>query len=95
MTLSVIRDVHAWEALDSRGKPTVAAVVELADGARGRAVVPSGASTGSHEAVELRDGGDRYGCYGVLGAVASANGELRDRIIGLDATDQSEVDAAL
>ncbi len=95
MTLSAIRDVHAWEALDSRGKPTVAAVVELADGARGRAVVPSGASTGGHEAVERRDGGDRYGGYGVLGAVASANGELRDRIIGIDATDQQAVDAAL
>ncbi len=95
MTLSAIRDVHAWEALDSRGKPTVAAVVELADGARGRAVVPSGASTGGHEAVERRDGGDRYGGHGVLGAVASANGELRDRIIGLDATDQSAVDSAL
>lgn len=95
MTLSAIRDVHAWEALDSRGKPTVAAVVELADGARGRAVVPSGASTGGHEAVERRDGGDRYGGEGVLGAVASANTELRDRIIGLDATDQQAVDAAL
>lgn len=95
MTLSAIRDVHAWEALDSRGKPTVAAVVELADGARGRAVVPSGASTGGHEAVERRDGGDRYGGQGVLGAVAAANTELRDRIIGIDATDQQAVDAAL
>jgi enolase len=95
MTLSTIRNVYAWEALDSRGKPTVAAVVELADGARGRAVVPSGASTGGHEAFERRDGGDRYGGQGVLGAVASANGELRDRIIGLDATDQQAVDAAL
>ena len=95
MTVSAICDVHAWEALDSRGKPTVAAVVELADGARGRAVVPSGASTGGHEAVERRDGGDRYGGNGVLGAVGSANGELRDRIIGLDATDQGAVDAAL
>jgi enolase len=95
MTLSAIRDVHAWEALDSRGKPTVAAAVELADGARGRAVVPSGASTGGHEAVERRDGGDRYGGQGVLGAVAAANTELRDRIIGLDATDQQAVDAAL
>lgn len=95
MTLSTIREVHAWEALDSRGKPTVAAVVELADGARGRAVVPSGASTGGHEAVERRDGGERYAGYGVLGAVASANGELRDRVIGLDALDQEAVDAAL
>ena len=95
MTLSTIRAVHAWEALDSRGKPTVAAVVELADGARGRAVVPSGASTGGHEAVERRDGGNRYGGHGVRGAVASANGELRDRIVGLDATDQGAVDFAL
>ena len=95
MTVSTIRDVHAWEALDSRGRPTVAAVVELAGGARGRAVVPSGASTGGHEAVERRDGGERYGGYGVLGAVSSANGELRDRIVGLDAVDHGAVDAAL
>lgn len=95
MIRSTIRDVHAWEALDSRGKPTVAALVELVDGARGRAVVPSGASTGGHEAVERRDGGNRYGGMGVLGAVATANGELRDRIIGIDATDQEAVDAAL
>ena len=95
MTASTIHNVHAWEALDSRGKPTVAATIELSDGSRGRAVVPSGASTGGHEAVERRDGGERYRGQGVLGAVASANGELRDRIIGLDADDQQAVDTAL
>lgn len=95
MILTKILDVHAWEALDSRGRPTVAAVVELEDGARGRAVVPSGASTGGHEAVERRDGDRRYAGQGVLGAVASANGELRDRLIGLDAANQESVDEAL
>lgn len=95
MALTSIREVYAWEALDSRGKPTVAAVVELNGGARGRAVVPSGASTGGHEAVELRDGGNRYRGQGVAKAVASANGILRDLVLGLDAADQSSVDATL
>lgn len=93
--LSAIADVHAGEALDSRGKPTVAATVTLKNGVAGRAVVPSGASTGGHEAVELRDGGDRYSGHGVLAAVASANGALRDSVMGLDASDQAAVDAAL
>ncbi len=92
---SVITDIHAWEALDSRGKPTVAATVTLQNGASGRAVVPSGASTGGHEAVELRDGGDRYSGHGVRAAVASANGALSDSVMGLDACDQEAVDAAL
>ena len=68
----------AREILDSRGNPTVEVEVELVSGARGRAAVPSGASTGAHEAVELRDGGDRYGGKGVLDAVAHVNGEIRD-----------------
>lgn len=92
---SAIRNVFAWEALDSRGTPTVAAQVSLAGGAEGTAIVPSGASTGAHEARELRDGGDRYGGRGVREAVANAAGELADAVLGLDAEDQAEVDAAL
>lgn len=93
--MSAIDSVFAWEALDSRGRPTVACEVSLADGARGRAVAPSGASTGGHEAVELRDGGERYEGKGVLGAVANANGALAQAVIGLDARDRPAVDAAL
>ncbi|MGF4046384.1 hypothetical protein ACQW07_23670 [Paenarthrobacter nitroguajacolicus] len=90
-----ITDVFAWEALDSRGTPTVAAEITLAGGARGSAIVPSGASTGTHEARELRDGGTRYGGRGVANAVANANGELARAIIGLDASEQSRVDESL
>ena len=72
--MSEIVDVQAREILDSRGNPTVEVEVELATGAQGRAAVPSGASTGAHEAVELRDGGDRYGGKGVRTAVANVNG---------------------
>jgi enolase len=93
--VSIIEDVVGREILDSRGNPTVEVEVELVSGARGRAAVPSGASTGAHEAVELRDGGDRYGGKGVLNAVAHVNGELRDAVVGLDATDQRLVDATL
>ena len=71
--MSIIVDVLGREILDSRGNPTVEVEVELLSGARGRAAVPSGASTGEHEAVELRDGGDRYGGKGVQQAVANAN----------------------
>ena len=92
---SAIAQVHAWEALDSRGRPTVACTVTLAGGARGRAIVPSGASTSRHEALELRDGGERYGGFGVSAAVASANGESASCVVGLDAIDRSAVDAAL
>ena len=92
---TAIAELHAWEALDSRGRPTVAAEVVLAGGARGRATVPSGASTGRHEARELRDGGTRYGGYGVRAAVANVTGELADAVRGLDATDQLGVDRAL
>ena len=90
-----IETITAFEALDSRGRPTVGCNVVTRGGARGRAIVPSGASTGSHEARELRDGGERYGGYGVLRAVANAEGELLDAVRGIDVTDQSAVDRAL
>src|SRR2546429_4711284 len=74
--MSAIVEVVAREVLDSRGNPTVEVEVELISGARGRAAVPSGASTGAHEALELRDGGERYGGKGVPRAVEPANGEI-------------------
>jgi enolase len=95
MTVSIIDQVVAREILDSRGQPTVEVDVELDSGARGRAAVPSGASTGAHEALELRDGGDRYGGKGVLTAVVHVNGEIRQAVIGLSADAQRELDAAL
>lgn len=88
----VIAKVDAWEALDSRGRPTVAARVVLHDGAEGVAIVPSGASAGSHEAVELRDGGHRYDGRGVRSAVANVRKKLAPRVIGLE---PSAVDHAL
>ena len=90
-----IHAVRAREVFDSRGNPTVEVDVELDSGASGRAMVPSGASTGAFEAVERRDGGDRLRGRGVLGAVANAAGELADAVRGLDAVDQRAVDAAL
>jgi enolase len=93
--VSIIEQVVAREILDSRGQPTVEVDVELSSGARGRAAVPSGASTGAHEALELRDGGDRYGGKGVLTAVANVNGEIADAITGLPADAQRDVDALL
>jgi len=93
--VSIIDDVAGREILDSRGNPTVEVEVELVSGARGRAAVPSGASTGAHEAVELRDGGDRFGGKGVLDAVANVNGEIHDTVVGLDAGDQRALDATL
>ena len=93
--MSIIDDVAAREILDSRGNPTVEVEVELISGARGRAAVPSGASTGAHEAVELRDGEDRYGGKGVQDAVAHVNGEIRDAVVGLDAAEQRILDAEL
>ncbi|MDQ1476732.1 MAG: enolase [Actinomycetota bacterium] len=93
--MSIIDDVVGREILDSRGNPTVEVEVELVSGARGRAAVPSGASTGAHEAVELRDGRERYGAKGVLDAVGHVNGEIRDTIVGTDAADQRALDAAL
>jgi enolase len=93
--LSIIDDVAAREILDSRGNPTVEVEVELVSGARARAAVPSGASTGAHEAVELRDGEERYGGLGVQDAVAHVNGEIHDAVVGLDASEQRVLDAEL
>ncbi len=90
-----IIDVLGREVLDSRGNPTVEVEVLLEDGSLGRAAVPSGASTGAFEAVELRDGGDRYGGKGVADAVANVNTQIRPVLVGYDATDQRDVDAAL
>ena len=94
--MTAIIDIHAREILDSRGNPTVEVDVLLDDGSFGRAAVPSGASTGAHEAVELRDGDkSRYLGKGVLKAVAAVNGEISDRLLGIDAEDQRDVDLAM
>lgn len=94
--MSTIIDVHAREILDSRGNPTVEVDVTLEDGSMGRAAVPSGASTGAHEAVEKRDGDSgRYGGKGVLEAVAAVNGEIADLLLGFDATEQEAIDIAM
>ena len=93
--MSIIESVHGREVFDSRGNPTVEVEVGLDSGAAGRAMVPSGASTGAFEAVELRDGGDRLLGKGVLTAVGFVNGELADAVTGLDALDQRGVDAEL
>ncbi len=90
--MTAIVDILAREILDSRGNPTVEVEVTLETGAFGRAAVPSGASTGVHEAVELRDGGKRYGGKGVRKAVAAVNGEIYDALSGLDAEDQIQID---
>ncbi len=91
--MTAILDIHAREILDSRGNPTVEVDVQLDSGATGRAAVPSGASTGAHEAVELRDGNKkRYGGKGVLQAVDAVNGEIFDTLSGLDADDQIKID---
>jgi enolase len=93
--VSEIVFVQGREILDSRGNPTVEVEVVLDSGARGRAAVPSGASTGEHEAVELRDGGDRFGGKGVATAVGFVNGEIAESLEGFDATDQRAVDREL
>ena len=93
--MSEIAHVHARQILDSRGNPTVEVDVKLASGARGRAAVPSGASTGRHEAVELRDGDEAFGGRGVLRAVDHVNGEITGAILGTDAEDQRGLDHAL
>ena len=94
--MPAIADIIAREVLDSRGNPTIEAEVVLDTGARGHAIVPSGASTGAHEAVELRDGDtSRYGGKGVLKAVAHVEGEIFDALSGLDATQQAKIDEAL
>ena len=93
--MSSIVDVSAREILDSRGNPTVEVEIELLSGARGRAGVPSGASTGAYEAVELRDGGDRFGGKGVMKAVGHVEGEIADELLGMEALDQRDVDRML
>ena len=94
--MSFITDIHAREILDSRGNPTVEVDVTLEDGSMGRAAVPSGASTGLHEAVEKRDGDkSRYMGKGVLEAVSAVNGEIADALVGFEATEQESIDAAL
>jgi enolase len=93
MPMTNIGDIHAREVLDSRGNPTVEAEVTLADGTQGRAIVPSGASTGEHEAVELRDGDNqRFLGKGVLKAVENVNGEIAEALANFDASDQRAVD---
>jgi enolase len=94
-SMSAIDHVVGREVLDSRGNPTVEVEVVLESGARGRAIVPSGASTGQFEAVELRDGGDRFGGKGVLTAVGHVNGEIFEAIDGYDALDQRLIDTTL
>jgi len=94
--MTAIIDIHGREILDSRGNPTVEVDVLLEDGSFGRAAVPSGASTGAHEAVELRDGDkSRYLGKGVIKAVAAVNGDIADALIGLDAEDQRELDMTM
>ncbi len=93
--MSTIEHLVGRQVLDSRGNPTVEVEVVLDSGAEGRAIVPSGASTGRHEAVERRDGGERFGGKGVLGPVAAVNGEIRKAVVGLDALDQRALDQRL
>ncbi|MGB2496541.1 MAG: phosphopyruvate hydratase, partial [Candidatus Puniceispirillaceae bacterium] len=94
--MSAIEDIQAREILDSRGNPTVEVDVLLEDGAFGRAAVPSGASTGAHEAVELRDGDkSRYGGKGVLKAIEAVNMDILDTLVGADALDQAGLDQAM
>ena len=90
-----ILDVHARQVLDSRGNPTVEAEVYLDDGVMGRAIVPSGASTGIYEACELRDGGEAYGGKAVTKAVTNVNTEIADAIIGMNALNQTEIDQTM
>ena len=92
--MTMIVDILAREILDSRGNPTVEVDVVLEDGSLGRAAVPSGASTGAHEAVELRDGGSRYLGKGVRKAVESVTGEIAEAVVGMDAQDQVAIDNA-
>lgn len=92
---SSIASVYAREILDSRGNPTVEVEVSLESGHSGRAAVPSGASTGSREALELRDGGKRYGGKGVTKAVENVNSEIADALLGLDALQQVQLDNTL
>lgn len=95
MSLSSITDVHARRVWDSRGRPTLEVEVTAASGAAGRAIAPAGASTGSGEAVDRRDGGDAFGGYDVTKAIAAVNDEIADALIGLDAEDQEGADSLL
>ena len=95
MGSTTISSVHGREILDSRGNPTIEVDIRLAGGVMGRAGVPSGASTGAHEAVELRDGGQRYRGLGVADAVANVNGPIADLLTGMDALDQRGIDRAM
>ena len=93
---TTISDLHAREILDSRGNPTVEAVVTLSNGVSGSAIVPSGASTGKREALELRDGDkSRYLGKGVLKAVQNVNTEIRDAVLGKDVVDQTAIDQTM
>src|SRR5512145_3270656 len=93
--MTAIIDIIGREILDSRGNPTVEVDAVLEDGSKGRAAVPSGASTGTHEAVELRDGGQRYLGKGVRKAVEAINGEILDAVGGMDAEAQVKIDETL
>ena len=94
--MTAIIDIHARQILDSRGNPTVEVDVLLEDGSFGRAAVPSGASTGAHEAVEKRDGDkSRWMGKGVEAAVEAVNDEITDAILGMDAEDQADLDRAM
>src|SRR6195952_5530473 len=95
MTDTRIAYVHGRRVWDSRGRPTIEADVLLEGGAVGRAIAPAGASTGSGEALDLRDGGAAFGGYDVTRAVAHVNGELADAACGMDAADQAELDDTL
>src|SRR4051812_4598199 len=93
--MSEIQQVHARQVIDSRGNPTVEVEVALKSGAAGRAAVPSGASTGEFEAVELRDGGEAFGGKGVTRAVEHVRGEIGAAVTGIDAADQAALDRAM
>ncbi|EOI3993227.1 phosphopyruvate hydratase, partial [Campylobacter jejuni] len=91
----IIEDLRAFEVLDSRGNPTIKAEIMLSDGSMGSAIVPSGASTGKKEALELRDNDERFGGKGVLKAIENINGTIAENIIGLDAFNQTQLDNTL
>ena len=93
--MPVIKDVRAIEVLDSRGNPTIKAFITLCDGSTGSAIVPSGASTGKREALELRDGGDAFGGKGVLKAIKNVNSMIAEELCGKDALNQKAIDDAL
>jgi enolase len=94
--MKIVQNITAQEILDSRGNPTLSATVTLDDGTTASAAVPSGASTGQHEASELRDGDkNRYGGKGVLNAVANVNGKIAQRLRGMDASEQRKIDDAM